>query len=70
MRKIWIEYSNEQRVEELPSKVEVHPYFSNTFGLHVAVLTNEGPDKPQKFFFRAVRKELEWPLRANIPVVL
>jgi serine/threonine protein kinase len=63
MRKIWIEYSNEQRIEELPSKAEVHPYFSNTFGLHVAVLTNEGPDKPQKFLFprRAQRDGMAAP---------
>ena len=63
MRNIWIEYSNEQRVQELPSKAEVHPYFSNTFGLHVAVLTNEGPDKPQKFLFprRAQRAGMAAP---------
>ncbi|CAC5391058.1 unnamed protein product [Mytilus coruscus] len=40
-RKIWIDFSNQQKIEELPPKSDVHPYFSNTFGLHVAVLTNE-----------------------------
>ncbi|XP_063401047.1 serine/threonine-protein kinase TAO2-like [Mytilus trossulus] len=58
MRKIWIDFSNQQKIEELPSKADVHPYFSNTFGLHVAVLTNEGPGKPQKFLFpRRVQRE-------------
>ncbi|CAC5380262.1 unnamed protein product [Mytilus coruscus] len=51
MRKIWIDFSNQQKIEELPSKADVHPYFSNTFGLHVAVLTDEGPGKAQKFLF-------------------
>ncbi|CAC5391059.1 unnamed protein product [Mytilus coruscus] len=63
MRKIWIDFSNQQKIEELPSKADVHPYFSNTFGLHVAVLTNEGPGKPQKFLFprRAQREGMAAP---------
>ncbi|VDI59951.1 Hypothetical predicted protein [Mytilus galloprovincialis] len=63
MRKIWIDFSNQQKAEELPSKSNVHPYFSNTFGLHVAVLTDEGPDKPQKFLFprRAQREGMAAP---------
>ncbi|CAC5380261.1 unnamed protein product [Mytilus coruscus] len=48
MKEIWKHFSNQQKIEELPSKADVHPYFSNTFGLHVAVLTDEGPDNPQK----------------------
>lgn len=63
MRKIWIDFSNQQKIEELPSKADVHPFFSNTFGLHVAVLTDEGPDKPQKFLFpcRAQRAGMAAP---------
>ncbi|XP_076115138.1 uncharacterized protein LOC143082974 [Mytilus galloprovincialis] len=51
MKKIWKDFSSHQKIEELPSKADVHPYFSNTFDLHVAVLTNEGPDNPQKIVF-------------------
>ncbi|XP_076115137.1 uncharacterized protein LOC143082972 [Mytilus galloprovincialis] len=63
MRKIWIDFSNQQKIEQLPSKADVHPYFSNTFGLHVAVLTDEGPGKTQKFLFprRAQREGMAAP---------
>lgn len=51
MRKIWTELTGEERNNVVKAKSDVNSAFSNTFGLHVAVLTNEGPDAPQKFLF-------------------
>ncbi|XP_060072385.1 uncharacterized protein LOC132552248 [Ylistrum balloti] len=63
MREIWMSLSPSEKNQEVPCKGDVHPYFSNSFGLHVAILTNEGPDKPQKFVFpqRARRKGMSSP---------
>ncbi|OWF54506.1 uncharacterized protein LOC110444378 [Mizuhopecten yessoensis] len=63
MREIWMSLSPTEKNTEVPYKGDVHPYFSNSFGLHVAILTNEGPDKPQKFVFpqRARRKGMSSP---------
>ncbi|XP_062606635.1 uncharacterized protein LOC134268407 [Saccostrea cucullata] len=51
MRDIWMSMSDEEKREFIPNKSEVNPYFSNTFGLHVAILTNEGAGNPQYFVF-------------------
>ncbi|XP_069132318.1 uncharacterized protein [Argopecten irradians] len=63
MRQMWMSLSSSEKNREVPYKGDVHPYFSNSFGLHVAILTNEGPDKPQKFVFpqRARRKGMSSP---------
>lgn len=63
MREIWMSLSPSEKNLEVPCKGEVHPFFSNAFGLHVAILTNEGPDNPQKFVFpqRSKRKGMSSP---------
>ncbi|XP_033752711.1 carbon catabolite-derepressing protein kinase-like [Pecten maximus] len=63
MRQIWMSLSSSEKNKEVPYKGDIHQYFSNAFGLHVAILTNEGPDKPQKFVFpqRARRKGMSSP---------
>ncbi|XP_061178352.1 serine/threonine-protein kinase 10-like [Saccostrea echinata] len=63
MRKIWMSLSDQQKRDAIPNKGDVNPYFSNTFGLHVAILTNEGPGKPQFFVFpqRAKREGMSAP---------
>ena len=63
MRKIWMSLSVQQKQDAIPNKADVNPFFSNTFGLHVAILTNEGPGKPQYFVFpqRAKRAGMSAP---------
>ncbi|KAK3100492.1 hypothetical protein FSP39_020901 [Pinctada imbricata] len=63
MRKIWMSLSAAEKNKEIPNKGEVHPYFSNTFGLHVAVLTKEAHGEPQNFIFpqRAMRAGMSAP---------
>ncbi|XP_013405413.1 uncharacterized protein LOC106170188 [Lingula anatina] len=51
MREMWSALTEHQRSELVSCKGIVEPYYSTSFGLHVAVLTNEGPGKPQKFIF-------------------
>ncbi|XP_071113353.1 uncharacterized protein [Haliotis cracherodii] len=52
MREIWMkELTPTERHVEVPCKAIVHPFYSTSFGLHVAILTNEGPDEHQKFIF-------------------
>ena len=63
MRKIWMSLSVQHKQDAIPNKADVNPFFSNTFGLHVAILTNEGPGKPQYFVFpqRAKRAGMSAP---------
>ena len=63
MRKIWMSLNVQQKQDAIPNKADVNPFFSNTFGLHVAILTNEGPGKPQYFVFpqRAKRAGMSAP---------
>lgn len=63
MRKIWMSLSYQQKQDSIPNKADVNPFFSNTFGLHVAILTNEGPGMPQYFVFpqRAKRAGMSAP---------
>ena len=54
MRDLWIKdvieaHDNNMLFGKSLSKVD--PNFSTSFGLHVAVLTNEGPNCRQKFIF-------------------
>lgn len=59
MREVWLyTLTPEDRLQEVPCKSIVNEYFSNAYALHVAVLTNEGEGKLQKFLFAR---------RANIP---
>ncbi|XP_064617680.1 uncharacterized protein LOC135481863 [Liolophura sinensis] len=51
MRDVWRGLDENERAKEVPSLSVVHPEFSTSFGLHLAVLTNEGPDKPPMFIF-------------------
>ena len=54
VREIWRNLEEQEKRELVVCKNTVHPVFSTSFGLHVAVLT---ADKPQKFIFtrRAIR---------------
>ncbi|XP_032239493.1 uncharacterized protein LOC116619161 [Nematostella vectensis] len=61
MREVWMKVLDEQKRRDLvPCKSVVHPLFSTSFGLHVAVLT---ADSPRKFIFarRANREGLATP---------
>ena len=48
VREIWRNLEEQEKRELVVCKNTVHPVFSTSFGLHVAVLT---ADKPQKFIF-------------------
>ena len=48
VREIWRNLEDSKKREFVVCKTTVHPVFSTSFGLHVAVLT---ADKPQKFIF-------------------
>ena len=48
IREIWRNLEEHKKRELVVCKDIVHPVFSTSFGLHVAVLT---ADKPQKFIF-------------------
>ncbi|XP_035684570.1 uncharacterized protein LOC118421409 isoform X1 [Branchiostoma floridae] len=63
MREIWRSFQEPEQRELVPCKSIVHPHFSTSFGLHVAILTNEGPGNPQKFIFarRAKREGMASP---------
>ncbi|KAI8491442.1 hypothetical protein Bbelb_306420 [Branchiostoma belcheri] len=63
MREIWRSFQEPEQRERVPCKSIVHPHYSTSFGLHVAILTNEGPDNPQKFIFarRAKREGMASP---------
>ncbi|CAH1272445.1 MAP3K7 [Branchiostoma lanceolatum] len=63
MREIWRSFQEPEQRELVPCKGIVHPYYSTSFGLHVAILTNEGPGNPQKFIFarRAKREGMASP---------
>ena len=50
MRDIWREFDEVEKNYHLKDKNSVHPLFSTSFGLHVAILTNEGKGK-RKFVF-------------------
>ena len=54
IREIWRNLEEHTKRELVVCKNTVHPLFSTSFGLHVAVLT---ADQPQKFIFtrRAIR---------------
>ena len=67
MRSIWMKsLTLDDKNELVINKGDVDPYFSNAFGLHVAVLTNEGPDKPQKFIFPQRAERLGMPAQGAI----
>nr|XP_039255376.1 calcium-dependent protein kinase 1-like [Styela clava] len=51
MREIWRDFDTPDKVKLLPCLSEVHPLYSTSFGLHVAILTNEGPGNTKKFVF-------------------
>ncbi|KAL5006204.1 hypothetical protein ScPMuIL_015010 [Solemya velum] len=52
MREIWMkELTPQDKNARILCKSEVDKYFSTSFGLHVAVLTNEGEGNVQKFIF-------------------
>lgn len=51
MREIWRSFETYEKEKEVPCMSDVHPLYSTSFGLHVAVLTNEGPGKLKKFVF-------------------
>lgn len=52
MREIWMkELSLQEKNDRIVCKLEIDKYFSTSFGLHVAVLTNEGEGNIQKFIF-------------------
>ena len=57
MRDVWREQSDGTKLKILPCKTSVHPMFSTSFGLHVAVIT---ADEPPLFVFtrRAKRGKL------------
>ncbi|XP_019636523.1 PREDICTED: uncharacterized protein LOC109479090 [Branchiostoma belcheri] len=63
MREIWRSFQEPEQLELIPCKSVVHPHYSTSFGLHVAILTNEGPDNPQKFIFarRSKREGMHSP---------
>lgn len=63
MWKIWMSLNEQQKQDAIPNKADVNPFFSNTFGLHVAILTDEGPGNPQYFVFpqRAKRAGMSAP---------
>ncbi|PFX25231.1 putative serine/threonine-protein kinase [Stylophora pistillata] len=60
VREIWRNLEDSKKREFVVCKTTVHPVFSTSFGLHVAVLT---ADKPQKFIFarRANREGMATP---------
>ncbi|XP_067019261.1 uncharacterized protein [Acropora muricata] len=60
VREIWRNLEEQEKRELVVCKNTVHPVFSTSFGLHVAVLT---ADKPQKFIFtrRAIREGMPSP---------
>ncbi|XP_076800129.1 uncharacterized protein LOC143445129 [Clavelina lepadiformis] len=62
MRDVWKSFDESQKNKILSCKSDVHELYSTSFGLHVAVLTNEGNGK-RKFIFtqRSNRKGLASP---------
>ena len=50
MKAIWGKLDEVERNAIVKDKNMVHPLYSTSFGLHVAILTNEGNGK-QKFVF-------------------
>jgi hypothetical protein len=62
MRKIWMEdLTPDQRLAAVPDKGTVHQTYSNSFGLHVAVITADKPIPKFIFTRRAVREGLSSP---------
>ena len=48
MQDVWKEQDESTKAKLLPCKTSVHPMFSTSFGLHVAVIT---ADEPPLFVF-------------------
>lgn len=62
MRKVWMEdLTPDQREAAVPDKGTVNRTYSNSFGLHVAVITNDTPTPKCVFTRRAVREGLSSP---------
>lgn len=61
MRDIWMSFSDKDKEKSVPCMSVVNPLFSNSFGLHVAVITNEGPGSPQTFVFAQRSKRSGMP---------
>ncbi|XP_077998294.1 uncharacterized protein LOC144451358 [Glandiceps talaboti] len=51
MREIWRSFEEPVQRDIIPCKSDVHPAYSTSFGVQIAILTNEGPGRPQKFVF-------------------
>jgi hypothetical protein len=64
MRDVWKSLDENTKTQILPCKTSVHPMFSTSFGLHVAVITAD-----QMFLFtrRAQRGKLHRPLPLTAP---
>ena len=61
MRKLWMDLTPEQKEEAVPAKGIVSNVYSNSFGLHVAVITADKPTPKFIFARRAKREGLTSP---------
>ena len=61
MRKLWMDLTPEQKEEAVPAKGIVSNVYSNSFGLHVAVITADKPTPKFIFARRAKREGLASP---------
>ncbi|XP_075929463.1 uncharacterized protein LOC116950918 [Petromyzon marinus] len=50
MREMWMTLEEREKLKQVSCKMQVHPFYSTSLGVHIAVLTNEGGGK-KKFIF-------------------